>query len=161
MDEFFEETNIILFLSKGVLSVLVAFFTAKLTVKSFIHKNLFNRQKDLYVNFLKVLLKIEKSPDLQFCSKTISELESIQAEFGIFASKKCNKDFLSILKKLRELHGNYVADKDPNEEELFYSDTIAAVESDERYKDEHKIMNVELQKTIDKAVKHIRKSLKI
>ncbi len=142
----------------------IAYITAKLTLQNYKSKAVFKRQKKLYLKFLDVLFLLKKEPFQQFSEKTMSNLETMQAEFSIYASKKCRKDFSKVTEKIRKMHDDFLENRDPNEDEIVDGDLTSAIslqESYDSYKDKHKMEIAELENQIYKATKNIQKSLGI
>lgn len=142
----------------------IAYITARLTLKDYKDKSVFDKQISVYLKFLNILFLFQKEPYQQFSRKYLSTLENMQSEFNIFASKKCRKDFSTILDKIQKLYIDYQQNRDPNEDEIIVENLSSAIllqESYDRYKNENQIEVAELNKLIQISIKHIQKSLRI
>lgn len=139
-------------------SLVVAYFTVVLNLKNHIKTVFFEKQQAVYIKFIDLLLSIKQNPFLQFNHSTINKLQEIQAEYAIFADKKCLVDFLEIQKKITELWEQYKFDNELLQDDVVDKTPDERQERFEEYKQEHKIDDSELKEKIEIACKHMKKS---
>lgn len=151
-------------------SFLLARYTARHEVKKNIETTIFEKQKDLYIRFLTILCELENNPFLQFDGHTLKKIDALQAEFCIFASEKCNKDFSELRSTFAEILSKYseaFGDGERQAELAFYAQqnnyevAVNMQEEFDAYKMKHKIDDLELKKKLTLIRKDIRKSLGI
>ena len=152
-----------------VTSFLTTFFNILWNFKTHIKENVFERQNDLYIRFLNLLLSIKRNPYLQFEEKTLYNFEKMQSEFFIYADKECRNDFSDIQNSIKKIQTDYKNDR-KNETAIDEDDIRIEADNtavfdiqaeDEHYKDMHKIPDNQMKLKIETAISHIKKSLGI
>ena len=101
MTDFF--STLIIPLVSIIGSFLTVLFTVRCNFKNHINESVFEKQKELYVKFLNLLMNIKNNPYLQFEKETLDSLEKIKAEFMIYANSKCQVVFFQITELLQEI----------------------------------------------------------
>lgn len=152
-----------------ITSFLTTFFNILWNFKVHIKENIFERQNDLYIRYLNLLLSIKRNPYLQFEEKTLHNFENMQSEFFIYAEKECRNGFSEILKNLQKIQNDYKNDRknetaiDEDNMRIEADNTVVfdIQAEDEHYKDMHKIPDNQMRLKIESAIKNIKKSLGI
>lgn len=143
---------------------IVSIYSVHKNFNNLINDKVFEQRKILYLKYLNLLLKIQQEPKMQFELKTLKDLESLQSEFYIYASKNCRDDFEIVISKIKFLCDEFLKNKDPNEDEIIagdISDAIILQDSYDSYKEDNQIKTEEFRKIINKTIKDIQLSLKI
>ena len=167
MTDFF--STLIIPLVSIIGSFLTVLFTVRCNFKNHINESVFEKQKELYVKFLNLLMNIKNNPYLQFEKETLDSLEKIKAEFMIYANSKCQVVFFQITELLQEIQRKYENERKNEtaieEDNLRIEEDPTAVfdiqAEDEHYKDENKILDKRLNELINISLIRIKKNLGI
>ncbi len=91
----------------AVVSVIVAYLTAKLTYRNEIGKNLYEKRQKIYFELFERLDKLKKNKYLIYNYTFIIELNELKPSIYLFAGKKVKNEFESLYRSIEIAYQKY------------------------------------------------------